>query len=349
MPKKVYDESNIAAIAQRIRERTGGNEVYDTSEMPSGIDRVFEAGENVYGQILADMIAGTLAKLVLPDYSRVIGYQAFYGKYYNIITFGEELETIKDLAFESSGTPVYDFSKCKRVPILESENAFNDTNISMVMMIPDALYDEWSCATNWSSFADWNMKRTFASVTDAPVIPDRASEGLDIRDGVFYGRGTCTDSVIVLPEDCYKIASDDATGVLYNDKTVDTLVLSPKGTIINCPVGTDSSLRAIINYKKSDYSFALYNTNLLEYISFLDGAEIVNYDFRFSMWRNSFTYDFSACKSLPILQESTYFYMDGDYKIYTPVDLYNEWSYATNWTNVYWNNTAAFIPVARKE
>ncbi len=49
MAKKVYEETNIAAIAEKIREKTGGDETYTTKEMPSGIDAVYEAGKGAGG------------------------------------------------------------------------------------------------------------------------------------------------------------------------------------------------------------------------------------------------------------------------------------------------------------
>lgn len=44
MAKKLYEESNIAAIAAKIREKTGTETTYTTAEMPSGVEEVFEAG-----------------------------------------------------------------------------------------------------------------------------------------------------------------------------------------------------------------------------------------------------------------------------------------------------------------
>ena len=46
MAKKIYEEANIAAIADKIREKTGGEATYTTTEMASGIDEVYEAGYN---------------------------------------------------------------------------------------------------------------------------------------------------------------------------------------------------------------------------------------------------------------------------------------------------------------
>ena len=44
MAKKKYEEANIQAIADGIREKTGTNNTYDTSEMASGVNEVYEAG-----------------------------------------------------------------------------------------------------------------------------------------------------------------------------------------------------------------------------------------------------------------------------------------------------------------
>lgn len=56
MAKVKYEESNIVAIAEAIREKTGGTNSYDTSEMPSGIDAVFEAGKQAGEGAVWDII-----------------------------------------------------------------------------------------------------------------------------------------------------------------------------------------------------------------------------------------------------------------------------------------------------
>ena len=45
MARKVYEETYIANIAEKIREKTGGDNTYKTSQMPSGIDEVYEKGK----------------------------------------------------------------------------------------------------------------------------------------------------------------------------------------------------------------------------------------------------------------------------------------------------------------
>lgn len=44
MAKKIYEESNIAAIAEAIREKTGTEATYTTAEMRGGIGKVYDAG-----------------------------------------------------------------------------------------------------------------------------------------------------------------------------------------------------------------------------------------------------------------------------------------------------------------
>ena len=44
MAKKIYEEINIAAIAERIRANTGGTATYNTEEMAGGVDEVYTAG-----------------------------------------------------------------------------------------------------------------------------------------------------------------------------------------------------------------------------------------------------------------------------------------------------------------
>lgn len=47
MAKKVYEDSYIAAIAAKIREKAGTTTTYNTQQMPSGIDEVYNKGHSV--------------------------------------------------------------------------------------------------------------------------------------------------------------------------------------------------------------------------------------------------------------------------------------------------------------
>ena len=50
-----------------------------------------------------------------------------------------------------SGTP-------NSVPRLNNTNAFNDTNSTFQIVVPDALYSQWIVANNWSQFASQIVK-----------------------------------------------------------------------------------------------------------------------------------------------------------------------------------------------
>ena len=46
MAKKKYEEANIQAIAETIRSKTGADTTYDTSEMASGVNEVYDKGRD---------------------------------------------------------------------------------------------------------------------------------------------------------------------------------------------------------------------------------------------------------------------------------------------------------------
>lgn len=49
----------------------------------------------------------------------------------------------------------YDFSACTSVPTLPSTDTFDGIPADCQMLIPSALYDEWSTATNWATYAKY--------------------------------------------------------------------------------------------------------------------------------------------------------------------------------------------------
>ena len=54
MAKKVYEESNIKAIADAIREKSGSLALYNTSEMAYGVNEVYEAGKKAEYDVFWD-------------------------------------------------------------------------------------------------------------------------------------------------------------------------------------------------------------------------------------------------------------------------------------------------------
>jgi hypothetical protein len=54
----------------------------------------------------------------------------------------------------------YDFSHHTAVPTLANTNAFNGIPDDCKIIVPDALYDEWIAATNWSAYATYTIKKS---------------------------------------------------------------------------------------------------------------------------------------------------------------------------------------------
>lgn len=77
----------------------------------------------------------------------------------NTVTVPDNVISIDDDTFNNYTNVIkYDFSNHTTVPILYSTNAFNGINTLCKIIVPDALYDEWIAATNWSTYADYIYK-----------------------------------------------------------------------------------------------------------------------------------------------------------------------------------------------
>ena len=72
------------------------------------------------------------------------------------ITIPHSVTSIGGSAFNGCyGIRYYDFSACTAVPALSNTNAFSSIPSDCQMLIPAVLYDEWSAATNWVSYASY--------------------------------------------------------------------------------------------------------------------------------------------------------------------------------------------------
>ena len=98
---------------------------------------------------------GSLASITIQDGVTYIRDYAFNGCYsLASITIPDSVTSIGRSVFNNCyGIRYYDFSACTDIPTLSSTNAFNGIPSDCQMLIPAALYDEWSTATNWSTYA----------------------------------------------------------------------------------------------------------------------------------------------------------------------------------------------------
>ena len=122
----------------------------------------------------------SLASVTIPDGVTSISYYAFKSCYsLASVTIPDGVTSISGYAFQNChslasvtipdgvtsiltdafsycyGMRYYDFSACTNIPNLESLNTFNNIPSDCQMLIPAALYDEWSAATNWATYASY--------------------------------------------------------------------------------------------------------------------------------------------------------------------------------------------------
>lgn len=102
----------------------------------------------------------TLSELTLGEGVDYIG-NYWFGMCPSLIrvTIPNSVGQIQKSAFSNClAMKVYDFSKHTSVPTLGGTSVFNSIPSDCKIVVPDALYDEWIAATNWSSYASYIVK-----------------------------------------------------------------------------------------------------------------------------------------------------------------------------------------------
>ena len=75
------------------------------------------------------------------------------------VVISNSVTSIREYAFNSCyGVAFYDFSQSSAVPSLANTNAFTNIPSDCKIIVPDALYDTWIAATNWSTYASKIVK-----------------------------------------------------------------------------------------------------------------------------------------------------------------------------------------------
>ena len=99
----------------------------------------------------------SLSRITIPGSVKSISNNAFTNCYsLASITIPDGVTSIESQVFSNCyGIRYYDFSACTSIPTLSNKNAFNGIPSDCQMLIPSALYDEWSAATNWATYASY--------------------------------------------------------------------------------------------------------------------------------------------------------------------------------------------------
>lgn len=123
-------------------------------------------------------------KIHIPDTVTTLGSAAFNKCYYwnDYVELPNEITTVPSNCFQycsavtafkmpqklasigayafayCAGVTYFDFSETEQVPSLANYNAFTNSSTSVKFIIPDALFDEWKAATNWSTWASKMVK-----------------------------------------------------------------------------------------------------------------------------------------------------------------------------------------------
>ena len=97
----------------------------------------------------------SLSSVVIPNSVVYLGGYAFNACYsLSSVVIPNRVTKISSRAFQSCSSVAYfDFRQHTSVPTLSNTSAFTSIASDCKIVVPDALYDEWIAATNWSTYA----------------------------------------------------------------------------------------------------------------------------------------------------------------------------------------------------
>ena len=102
----------------------------------------------------------SLTSIVIPNSVTSIGNYAFSDCYsLSSVVIPNNVTSIGSSAFyKCKGVAFFDFRTYTSIPTLSNTDAFSSISSDCKIVVPNALYDEWLSATNWSSLASHIIK-----------------------------------------------------------------------------------------------------------------------------------------------------------------------------------------------
>lgn len=105
----------------------------------------------------------SLEEIICPSSVDTLRTSVFYGctNLKKVVFEGNITTTVGGATFrDCTSLEVVDFSNCSKVIGLYNVNAFQNVPDTCKIVVPDALYDDWVIASNWSTFASQIIKKS---------------------------------------------------------------------------------------------------------------------------------------------------------------------------------------------
>lgn len=95
-----------------------------------------------------------LKEIIIPEgTTQIVDNGCAYCQSASAIVLPSTLQYIGTQAFAyNAGVRVYNFTQCKQVPTL-ADQAFTEIAPDCIIFVPQALFSQWTTATNWSVYA----------------------------------------------------------------------------------------------------------------------------------------------------------------------------------------------------
>lgn len=334
MAKKLYEEKEVADVAETIRSITGKTTTYKLREMPTGVK---EASAVMFNEL----VSGKATDIVIPLGCSKIRAYAFIqsktiktveiessrldGVYYDAFAYCSALTEFrisnkcnirafgKRAFYNCANLKVIDLTNYSGsdIPTLDSIDAFDGVHADCVIIVPAKLYDQWISATNWSAVADM-------------IVPD-LKYGTVTYDFYHSGGTNLTDITgYGISNVGHYMVRDVVIPAINDGKTV--------VAVANDAFIGNTNIKSLTIYTDSIVigREAFSNCTALESVVFKKTPKKIRRE-AFRGCSSCLIYDFSFCARIPALENDGFKGINENAKILVPKNLYGEWKSVTNW------------------